>query len=338
MATAKRLPSGHYRVRAYVGPEWGDKKGYKSFTAPTKAKAEKAASDFLYAHAGVAGAVSFQQAMDIFMKSRETTLSVTTYRAYVGIQRTLEDRFPYFCGLDVHSIRADNINGIINDLVERGRSPKTVRNYVGYIAVVLGSQQVRMPNGIHLPAKVRPGLYIPTEAEVKEILLLSKGSELELPVRLAISVPARRGEICGITADDLNGNMLHIHRSVGKDKDCKWHEKAPKTYSSDRWVSIPPDLADAIREKGCATTLTPDSLTEKFIRLLQRHNMNHFRFHDLRHFAVSYLHAQGVPDAYIQKRGGWSTDRVMKQVYLQTLQEEEKRSDEIVNEALLHLF
>lgn len=338
MATARKLPSGNYRVRAYVGPEWGDKKGYKSFTAPTKAKAEKAASDFIDGHVGIHGSITFRAAMEGFMKDRESTLSVTTYRSYFGMQQVLTERFEYFCGLDVNMIRSDNINDIINDLVSRGRSPKTVRNYTGYISVVLESQHVRMPEGIHLPAKVRPGLYIPSEAEVKTLLSLAKGTELELPIRLAISVPARRGEICGITAGDLNGNMLHIHRSVGKDKNCEWHEKAPKTYSSDRWVSIPEDLADAIREKGCATTLTPDSITQKFERMLDHNKMTRFRFHDLRHFSVSYLHAQGVPDAYIQKRGGWSTDRVMKQVYLQTLQEEEKRSDEIVNEALLHLY
>ena len=43
MATAKKLPSGNYRVRVY------DKatEKYKSFTAPTKREAERLASDYL---------------------------------------------------------------------------------------------------------------------------------------------------------------------------------------------------------------------------------------------------------------------------------------------------
>ena len=43
MATAKKLPSGNWRVRAY------DKKTdkYKSFTAPTKKQAELMAAEYL---------------------------------------------------------------------------------------------------------------------------------------------------------------------------------------------------------------------------------------------------------------------------------------------------
>lgn len=36
MATAKKLPSGNFRVRVYVGVGANGKKKYKSFTATTK--------------------------------------------------------------------------------------------------------------------------------------------------------------------------------------------------------------------------------------------------------------------------------------------------------------
>ena len=43
MATAKKLPSGSYRVRVY--DKITDK--YKSFTAPTKREAERLANEYL---------------------------------------------------------------------------------------------------------------------------------------------------------------------------------------------------------------------------------------------------------------------------------------------------
>ena len=43
MATAKKLPSGNYRVRVY--DKITDK--YKSFTAPTKREAERLANEYL---------------------------------------------------------------------------------------------------------------------------------------------------------------------------------------------------------------------------------------------------------------------------------------------------
>ena len=46
MATAKKLQSGNYRCRVYLGKENG-KDVYKSFTAPTKKEAEFNANQFL---------------------------------------------------------------------------------------------------------------------------------------------------------------------------------------------------------------------------------------------------------------------------------------------------
>ena len=52
--------------------------------------------------------------------------------------------------------------------------------------------------------------------------------------------------------------------------------------------------------------------------------MPHIRFHDLRHFFASYLHLKGVPDAYIEKYGGWKPgSNVMKKVYRNTINAEE---------------
>ena len=35
----------------------------------------------------------------------------------------------------------------------------------------------------------------------------------------------------------------------------------------------------------------------------------------VRHYCASYLHSQGIPDAYIMARGGWATPHVMNKVY-----------------------
>ena len=44
-------------------------------------------------------------------------------------------------------------------------------------------------------------------------------------------------------------------------------------------------------------------------------------FHALRHYSASYLHAQGIPDAYIMARGGWATPAVMQKVYRHALKD-----------------
>ncbi len=50
-----------------------------------------------------------------------------------------------------------------------------------------------------------------------------------------------------------------------------------------------------------------------------------YRFHDLRHYSASIMHAMGVPDQYIMKRGGWSNDRVLKDIYRGTVADYEEK-------------
>ena len=55
-----------------------------------------------------------------------------------------------------------------------------------------------------------------------------------------------------------------------------------------------------------------------------------FRFHDLRHYSASIMHAIGIPDQYIMERGGWATDATLKKVYRHALQD---KNQEMINKA-----
>lgn len=48
---------------------------------------------------------------------------------------------------------------------------------------------------------------------------------------------------------------------------------------------------------------TPDQITHRFLRAIKSSGLPPFRFHDLRHYAASIMHAIGVPDQYIMQRG-----------------------------------
>ena len=52
---------------------------------------------------------------------------------------------------------------------------------------------------------------------------------------------------------------------------------------------------------------------------MRKLNLPHFRFHDLRHYSASIMHAINIPDQYIMQRGGWSSDRTLKDIYRGTL-------------------
>ncbi len=90
--------------------------------------------------------------------------------------------------------------------------------------------------------------------------------------------------------------------------------------------------------KGRIVRLTPDSITNRFNRLLKRNGIPHFRFHDLRHYSASIQHALGIPDSYIMQRGGWGNDGTLKAVYRHVLEEQAKQMDHMANNYFSELY
>ena len=159
------------------------------------------------------------------------------------------------------------------------------------------------------------------------------GTELEKAVLLAALGPLRRGEICALTSDDIKGNMITVRKSMVRDSENKWIIKEPKTFSSYRTVQMPDFVMEKIRDiKGPIISVKPDTLTMQFERIFKDSNIPKFRFHDLRHYSASIMHAIGIPDQYIMQRGGWSTDGIMKAVYRNTIDEQTVRMNAKINQ------
>ena len=139
---------------------------------------------------------------------------------------------------------------------------------------------------------------------------------MEIAVLLAAFGPMRRGEICALTSDDIHGNIVNVNKSMVQGPDGAWYTKQPKTYSSYREIEYPPFVIERMKGiSGRIIKATPQQITNRFSRAIHFSGLPHFRFHDLRHYAASIMHAIGVPDQYILQRGGWASDNVMKSVY-----------------------
>ena len=215
--------------------------------------------------------------------------------------------YPKFCKTDIFKITQEQIQVIINDQAAHF-SPKTVRNRYGFISSVLKMYRPDVYLSISLPQKIRPEIHIPTDEDIKKLINAVRGTELEIPVMLAAFGTMREGEICALTLDDLQGNIIHVNKSRVRTFEDEFVDKAPKTYSSDRFIEIPEFLADRIHEKGYITTYKPNSILKALTRVLDRNGIVRFRFHDLRHYSASVLHALNIPDVYIMQRGGWNTE------------------------------
>lgn len=310
----RRLPSGNYNAVLYIGKDANGKQIRKSFTAPDRQTVRKMVAEYEAAAEEPEDAPTLLDAISDYIEAKKAVLSPYSIRGYKNIETVLK-RLP------AASVACDSpisdYQNIVNTLATMGKSPKTIRNYAGLISSAVKFAGYPAPD-LTLPQKQKKEIFIPDEKMMKEVLAAAKGTELEVPIALGM-MGLRRGEVCAVTAEDLQKNTLHISKAavqIGNDVTTK----SPKTFESDRIIEIPANVAKQIRQKGYATDLKPSVLSDRFWIFLRDNGFPHFRFHDLRHFFASYCHnVLKLSDAQIQHLGGWKTDNVMKTVYIQSM-------------------
>lgn len=331
----EKLPSGNYRLRVIIGHDPSGKPIRKSFTHPDKTRLQRIAFEYADTHRNTAHRYTVSEAIDMFIAAKNAVLSPSTMRAYTSLAKTLKSEHRRFCALYVDDMDAPNLQRLINDLVRKGNTPKTVRNFHGFLSAVFKYAGERLPV-VTLPARERPIRYIPDDDVVRRLTSAAKGTRMEVPLALAV-FGLRRSEICALTADDLNGDVIHIHKAVVYGADRLPHVKNTKTYTSDRFVRIPANIAVLIRSQGYVTDFTPHGLSHAFERISEKAGVPHFRLHDLRHYFVSYCHnVLHLPDAQIQAITGHKTSFIMRENYLHAMNTD--ASGKLVADALSNML
>ena len=200
---------------------------------------------------------------------------------------------------------------------------------------------------VERPKKTRYiGSYYDAE-EVSQLLEVSKGSKLELPIMLAAFYGLRRSEVIGLkwNAVDFDRDTITIQHTVTS---CNVDGKrvmvaadTTKTKSSLRTLPLVPfvkerllllreeqkenrrlcgrsynkEYLDYVCVNEIGDLINPHCVTSDFPKLLEKHNLKHIRFHDLRHSCASLLLDNGVAMKQIQEWLGHSDFSTTANIY-----------------------
>lgn len=331
MAKAKKLPSGHWRCRAYDK----ETKKYKSFTAETKKEAELMALEWLNGkEKRPLTEKVFSECIDEYIRLKENILSPTTIDKYRNIKKSqLSESFLI--------LKLSRINQIaVQEEVNRLSgvySPKTVHNAHGLISAVLKQFYPDLILNTTLPKKIKKLKDLPT---AQQIIDWFKGSSIELVVLLGLWQGFRVSEIRGLKKSDFKDGFLTINRVIVAVGTNNIEKESAKTEKSRRKMQVPKqiqDLVDAVPTEYI-TTKTGSSIYKSFKRVVKKHGFPDITFHDLRHLNASIMLALGVPDKYAMERGGWSTTSTLKNVYQQTMSTERKAFDERIDSYFSEIY
>lgn len=317
-----------YRVRkTYQGKRYDVYFDHK----PNQREVMEVISDKM--QSGEFGAVkgTFEDACSKYIDSKRNVLSPSTAGGYRKLIRTLSDEFK---AMNINSIELIDVQNEINRYAEN-HSPKSVRNLHGFISSVLKTFRPKLKLSTALPQKKKYKRNMPTTDAVKQIIELSKGTPYHIGFQLA-ALGLRRSEICGITIDDIKGNILTIDKTRLYDEENHLITRDnTKTEDSTREVYLPDSLVEEIQQAGIIYDRTPPMLVKTLHKYQDMIGAKHFTLHDMRAYFASYAHLKGIPDEYIMKMGGWKTDFCMKNIYRGTLDDKTADMQRRISEDLL---
>ena len=321
----RKLPSGKWFVRCMV-----DGQSY-SKTFDTEKEATRWAAGIkttLIEAEKPRGALTVGEAIDKYIESKNAVLSHSTLRGYRTLRNnTMQD----IMDVRLDDLTQEKVQRSINAMAKT-HSPKSVSNAHGLLSATLALYRPNMVLRTTLPQKVKTEIAIPSPEEVAMIAKTEKGTPYELPFLLAVWCGLRASEICGITWDALNGNVLHIKQAiVGNGKNAAL--KTTKTYSGNRKIRLPDYLVDLINQQPKTDEFvihySGTALYCRLRRTCEKLGLPYYRFHDLRHVQASVMLALNVPDKYAMERMGHASNNMLKNVYQHTMS---KKSEEVADQ------
>lgn len=277
--------------------------------------------------------MAVQDAVARYIDLKAATLSPSTVASYKDILR-VHIKDTSIADLDAEKLSDSDVQLWVSDLAREGLSVKTIKNCY---SLLRAAEKMFFKKNFDVTTgqQTQPDLYCPSNDDIKKLLewiRAHKRYDLERAVLLAAFGPMRRGEICALTDQDINGTVITVNKAVVRNENGGWELKAPKTLSSYRSLDMPGFVIDKLKGiDGKLIAYTPHSLGEAFREAVREAGLPHFRFHDLRHYAASIMNYNGISDKTIQARGGWATPHVMKRIYQNKIDKETQRETDKIN-------
>ena len=316
---AQLLPSGNYRAQVYCGRDSNGKKKFKSFTSKYEWEALKMAEDYKNGLWEEANNKTVYQAFDEYIQMKDNVLSPASLKSY----RTIRDsRLQLIRDIPISNLKTADIQRAVNLDAQR-LSRKSIKSALGLLKSACAMQDINISiNRITLPPQKREKKYIPTTEQILDMIV---GTDIELPCLLAMWLSLRISEIRGLQFRDISddGKYITVRRTkIGLNNGDVIRE-VTKTEGSTRTNRLPYYIYQLIQQiphendnefivNGCY-----EIIRRKFKALTDKKGYD-ITFHTLRHEFATTLNDLGIPSDYIQKLGGWSTDNVMKSVYIHT--------------------
>lgn len=333
MAKAKKLPSGTWRALVYDYTDATGKRHYESFTADTAKEANYLAAEYALKKKSKSkpANMTVAEAIDNYIEIKENVLSPSTIASYKKIKR---NNLQSLLNIKLSKLTQEDVQREINTEAKT-LSPKTVTCTHGLLSSVLKEFYPDFVLRTKLPQKEKYMPSIPSTEDIEKIMACIVGEEIELPVLMALWLGMRMSEIRGLKWENVKEDYILIKEAI-VDADNVAVLKGTKSFAGTRKIMLPGYIKTLIERQPKNTEfvvpLTGQTIYKRFIRMLEKNEIPHCRFHDLRHANASVMLRLNVPDKYAMERLGHAQNSTLKMIYQHTMVDESQKVSDSVNE------
>lgn len=299
------------------------------------------------------------------MVSNETGISLKTVYAAVKGERVKKE---------VAGAISTALGGNLEDFFslnteERTLSGKTIREYHRLIHTVLDQALKEGLVAVNVADRATPPKVSQRDVsyfQPEQVTAIREALELEpikwkTLVHLLLITGARRGEILGLKWDkvDFSSNQVYICNNVLYSADVGIYEDTPKTERSKRYVSLPVETMQLLKQyrvwqngerlrlgeyyqdqgfvfaQDTGGPMHPDSVTTWLSRFSKRHGLPHVNAHAFRHTMASMLYFNGVDSVSISKRLGHAQVSTTANIYAHVMEAADKKNADILADVFL---
>ncbi len=297
-------------------------------------------------------AILFADFMEQWLTIIKSSIEITTYASYSNIVKRVI--VPYFRerNITLQELTAKHIQDFYLKELERVSASSVIHYHANIhkalkYAVKLDLIATNPADKVERPKKERFQASFYDAEEINQLLEISKGTKLEIPILFGAFYGMRRSEALGLkwdaidfTRDTITIRHVVTYVSVEGEKSIVAVDRT-KNKSSMRTLPLVPFVKERLlrlraEQEECrrlcgrsyikkyagyicvnaiGDLIKPNYVSEQFPKLLEANGLRRIRFHDLRHSCASLLLANGVPMKQIQEWLGHSDFSTTANIY-----------------------